>query len=184
MGSIIHSLRSNFLDSQENIELHSVNEMLISIKSLIEPQCKNRNIDFQLEIPLDLKASFRPDEMRQVLLNVIGNSIHILESIVTKPRIIKITANKKENFVYLTISDSGPGVSSKMRSTLFELLTTSKSKKESMGLGLWLSKYILTKSGGDIQYQQIDGWGATFQIQLPIEFQQSASIGGGLKLPN
>jgi C4-dicarboxylate-specific signal transduction histidine kinase len=67
-------------------------------------------------------------------------------------------------------------VSSSAESTLFELLKTTK--KDGMGLGLWLSKYILTKSGGDIKYLRPEGLGATFQILLPIEFKASQSAGG------
>lgn len=178
MGSIIHSLRSAFLDSYDSITLHSVNEVIVSVTSIIQHECITRNIDIQLEIPVDFRALFRPDEIRQVLLNVIGNSINILENVMDRPRIIRITSTKIENYVNLSIFDNGPGVSAIIEPILFELHTTTK--EHGLGLGLWLSKYILTKSGGEIKYQRIEGWGATFQIQLPIEFQQSASMGGGL----
>lgn len=176
MGSIIYSLRSTFLDSYDSITLHSVNEVIVSVTSIIQHECITRNIDIQLEIPVDFRALFRPDEIRQVLLNVIGNSINILENVMDRPRIIRITSTKIENYVNLSIFDNGPGVSAIIEPILFELHTTTK--EHGLGLGLWLSKYILTKSGGEIKYQRIEGWGATFQIQLPIEFQQSASMGG------
>ena len=182
IGSIVHGLRSIFIDSHGNIELHSVNDMVNSVISLIAPECLKRNINIQQDMPISLEAAFRPDEIRQVLLNVLGNAINVLENVMDRPRIIRITSTKSENYVNLSISDSGSGVSASMEPSLFELLTTTK--KNGMGLGLWLSKYILTKAGGDIKYQRLEGWGATFQIQLPIVFEQSTSIGGSLNPPH
>jgi len=176
ISSIIYSLRSIFMDKFSDVDLHSINEMVGSVVSLISPECRKRNIQLQLEISDDFKASFRPDEIRQVLLNVLGNAINVLENVMDRPRIIRITSEKTINFVELSISDSGSGVPSSLEPSLFELLTTTK--RDGMGLGLWLSKYILTKSGGDIKYKRIKGWGATFQIQLPITFSQAPQLGG------
>ncbi len=177
IGSIIHSLRSIFMDSHDIIELNDVSEMLKSVLDLVRSECEKRGIALELDIPKELKASFRPDEVRQVLLNVLGNAINILENIQNSPRIIKITCASQSGFVDIMISDSGPGVSSDIEPTLFELLRTTK--KDGMGLGLWLSKYILTKSGGDIKYQRLKGWGATFQIRLPLAYKPISPNGGG-----
>jgi len=182
IGNIIHSLRSIFTGTQGGIELNSINDAVNSVIGLIGLESLKRRIRIQLEMPIDLKASFYPDEIRQVLLNVLGNAINALENVMDRERIIRIASHQSENFVYLSISDSGPGVASNVEPTLFELLTTTK--KDGMGLGLWLSKYILTKSGGDIKYQHIKGWGATFEIRLPIVFQQSASVGWETKPAN
>lgn len=178
IGNIIHSLRSIFIDQQDQMDLCSLNDAVDSVVSLITPECQKRNISLLIELPKDIKASFRPDEIRQVLLNVLGNAINALENAHERPRVISIAANKMNNHVDLTISDTGPGVPSDLEPNLFELLTTSK--KDGMGLGLWLSKYILTKSGGDIKHSRNGEWGAIFQIQLPLTFQPTA-IGGGLK---
>ena len=166
------------MEANDSINNVSINETIDSVINLIAPECTKRNIVLQLEMASDLTATFRPDEIRQVLLNVLGNAINILENIEDRQRIIRITAAQSGNDVEITISDSGPGVDSSVEPTLFELLTTTK--KDGMGLGLWLSKYILTKSGGDIKYLRLEELGASFQIRLPIEFEANTSVGGGL----
>lgn len=177
IGRIIHALRSIFVDQQDQIEIFSVNDVIDSVVSLINPECQKRNITLLIDLPKGIEASFRPDEIRQVLLNVLGNAINALENVHEGSRIIKITATKINNHVDLFIADNGPGVPSGLEPNLFELLTTTK--KDGMGLGLWLSKYILTKSGGDIKHSRNGEKGAIFQIQLPLTFKPIA-IGGGL----
>ena len=177
IASIIHSLRAIFMEANDSFTQKSVNDMINSVTNLIAPECIKRNIVLQIEMASELSAIFRPDEIRQVLLNILGNAINILENIEDRQRIIRITAAQSENDVEITISDNGPGVDPSVEPTLFELLTTTK--KDGMGLGLWLSKYILTKSGGDIKYLRLEGLGASFQIRLPIEFEAKTSVGGG-----
>lgn len=178
IANIIHSLRAIFMETNDSIHQTSINETIDSVINLISPECTKRNIVLELEIASDLRATFRPDEIQQVLLNVLGNAINILENVQDRQRTIHITAARSADFMEITISDSGPGVDPSIESTLFELLTTTK--EDGMGLGLWLSKYILTKSGGDIKYLRLKGWGATFQIRLPIERDGVASSGWGL----
>lgn len=173
ISSIIHSLRGIFMDTSDSVNQMNINEAIDSVINLITPECTKRNIALQLEIEPELIATFRPDEIRQVLLNVLGNAINILENVRDRQRTIRITAKKIESDVEIAISDNGPGVDPSVEPTLFELLTTTK--RDGMGLGLWLSKYILTKSGGDIKYLRIEGWGATFKIRLPIEFKMNAT---------
>jgi C4-dicarboxylate-specific signal transduction histidine kinase len=80
-------------------------------------------------------------------------------------RRIAIDAHKIGKLVQLSVSDNGPGVPLEFKSHLFELLSTTK--QTGMGLGLWLSKHIVTRYEGSILHEDADKGGAKFIVELP-----------------
>ena len=70
-----------------------------------------------------------------------------------------------ESLVERSFLDNASGVLPEFQTHLFELLSTTK--KEGMGLGLWLCKYIVSRHEGNIYYEDAQGGGAKFIIKLP-----------------
>jgi C4-dicarboxylate-specific signal transduction histidine kinase len=62
------------------------------------------------------------------------------------------------------IEDSGAGLTQEMQDGIFKFLKTSK--ETGMGLGLWLSKYIVERHGGQISAGRSQLGGAMFAIKL------------------
>ena len=106
------------------------------------------------------------DELRQVLSNLIQNSIDALAASSKKNKMIEIKTYKKLNKLICSVSDNGPGINEKIQGKLFELYETSK--KSNSGIGLWLSKYILSKHKGNLSFNKTYIKGAEFLIELPI----------------
>jgi len=165
IGEIIQTLRNIFVEHHEPFYSKSVKSLVESTLLVIEPECDQKNIVIHKNLDPDVTAVFNTDEIRLVLLNLLGNSIAALNQASPTNKSISISLRKSSQFVYLVISDSGPGIPAPMQDSLFSLFTTSK--KGHMGLGLWLSKYVLEKNSGDIKYLNIDGKGASFEIRLP-----------------
>jgi two-component system C4-dicarboxylate transport sensor histidine kinase DctB len=63
------------------------------------------------------------------------------------------------------VSDNGPGVREADRGQIFEMFHSTK--KDGMGLGLWLSKSIVTNHGGQLQVSNSPLGGACFTLTLP-----------------
>ena len=106
------------------------------------------------------------DELRQVFSNLLQNSIEVLSSSSKKNKLIEIKTYKKDNKLVCSLSDNGPGVSKKIQGRLFELYETSK--KSNSGIGLWLSKYIISKHKGRLSLNTAYLDGAEFLIELPV----------------
>ena len=65
-----------------------------------------------------------------------------------------------------SISDNGPGVNKRIKNKVFELYESSKNGN--MGLGLWLTKYIISNHKGTLSLNTKYLKGAEFSIELPI----------------
>ncbi len=112
-------------------------------------------------------------ELRQVILNLISNSLDALG----RGGSLRIrTANTHEHSngsrpgIRLTIADSGSGIQPAIRKTLFEPFVSTKFDTGT-GLGLWVSAQIVGKHGGSIQVKsraQSDITGTVISIFLPL----------------
>jgi C4-dicarboxylate-specific signal transduction histidine kinase len=106
---------------------------------------------------------FGQDSCKQKKYEIV--QVDLSDEDIGKEQRISIEARSIESLVELTLSDNATGVLPEFQKHLFELLSTTK--KEGMGLGLWLCKYILTRHEGNIYYEDAQGGGAKFTIRLP-----------------
>lgn len=102
-------------------------------------------------------------QLRQVLHNLITNAVQALDG---KGR-IRLVARVCDKGWELCLSDSGPGITAASHERVFEPLYTTKAKGN--GLGLWISREIVQRHGGQLQLADSVLGGATFCLWLPIE---------------
>ena len=119
-----------------------------------------------VEIRTDLNAAVKiqagAGEMEHVLLNLLINAVEAMKS--SDVRQIYIRSTITQMMAQVCIADTGPGISANQRAEIFELLRSQKAN--GMGLGLWLSRYILEKHGGSIELDSSTP-GARFLINIP-----------------
>ena len=73
---------------------------------------------------------------------------------------------KDEDRVWITVEDNGVGIPDEMKEQVFVPNFTTKSS--GMGIGLAMSKRIVTNAGGDIWFESLEGEGTTFFVELPV----------------
>lgn len=116
-------------------------------------------IDGSLEVVADR------DRTKQILVNLVSNAIKYTPS-------GKIEIKRKEDagFVYVTVADTGLGMSAESMKNLFSKFYRIRTDKTSAisgtGLGLWISKEIAVKMGGDLSVESIEGVGSHFTLKL------------------
>jgi len=82
---------------------------------------------------------------------------------------------RAEQYVYISVADTGVGMEADVRSRVFESYFTTKKAGEGTGLGLSIVHHIVTEHRGFIEVTSEPGCGATFHIYLPIPGVQAAA---------
>ncbi len=111
-------------------------------------------------------------KLRQVLLNLLGNSIKFTEHGEVILRINGIELEHAQYQLSFTISDTGVGIAENELTHLFEAFSQTSSGRESQegtGLGLVISRQFVQLMGGDIQVSSELGKGTTFQFEIQTE---------------
>ncbi|MGA8874016.1 MAG: ATP-binding protein [Candidatus Korobacteraceae bacterium] len=149
-----------------------VSTIATSLLSVFSSRARSKNIQICPEIKGDTEIHAIPGEIRQVIANLLSNSIDAVEN---GGRIrIRVAAatswdKKHTRGVRLTVSDNGSGIPDELRQRLFEPFVTSK-KDVGTGLGLWISKSIIEAHGGTIRLKSSAKAGASwtaFSVFLP-----------------
>ena len=110
-----------------------------------------------------------PDQLRQVVTNLILNAQHALKDM-PQPRRLSVRTRYKPAHAQLrlVISDNGPGVDPDLRSRVFEPFFTTKPFGSGTGIGLSICHAFVSAHGGSIDLDETPGGGATFKIRLPV----------------
>ncbi|MCW5656661.1 MAG: cache domain-containing protein [Burkholderiaceae bacterium] len=116
------------------------------------------------------RALANRQELQQVLINGIVNAIQAMPEGGTLTLAARDAGDAQ---VEIDIGDTGPGFPHDLVSGAFRPFTTTK--KEGTGLGLWISKSLVERYGGDIRARnRDDGSGAVLTVVLPAETQASS----------
>jgi signal transduction histidine kinase len=167
IARIVSTLRDIF--RQEEIKASDIHldELIEQIQPIILPQVRDLKIDLKFDLNVNQSIPLNSNEISQVIINLLNNSIEALSNANQANKEIQIQTRVFGNYVELKVSDNGPGIPDQLKASIFDLMKTNK--KQGMGLGLWLCKHIVDRHQGRISYQQSALGGAEFLIQLPIE---------------
>ena len=153
---------------QNNLEKKSANldALLQDVLALREYHLTNNDIEVQVQIEPDLPhVALDEDQFKQILLNLLNNSIDALEGNSTKR--IRIAAACNNGRVVLSFDDNGPGFGDVNR--VFDPFYTTKPVGKGTGLGLSICYGIVKEHGGDIHAENLDPGGARIVLELPVE---------------
>jgi C4-dicarboxylate-specific signal transduction histidine kinase len=115
-------------------------------------------------IPDDIKIHCQEVPISQVLINLIGNSCDAIQG--QKDKWIKISAEIKDENVFLSVTDSGNGIPALLQEKIFQPFFTTKAIGQGTGLGLSISKGIINSQNGNLTLDT-QCKNTKFVIQLP-----------------
>lgn len=127
-----------------------------------------------LEVTPEVKMIFAPEHpslilhtdgrrIEQVLSNFLTNAIKF-----TKKGSITISYVVRSTDVYVSVEDTGMGISKEGQKAIFDRFVKLDSYQQGTGLGLTISKTIIRQLGGEIGVVSEEGKGATFWFTLPL----------------
>ncbi len=163
----VQKLESNQMKYRRKLirPLDFINDAVTDIKSGYLPELCKININSSLDKELVFADRIR---MEQVINNILSNAIKYG----AKQGNIDINLSRKNNYIIITITDYGDGISEATKNKIFEKFTQTKMTdnrhETGSGLGLYIVKMIIKYHGGTITYISTPGKGTTFYIQLPL----------------
>ncbi|WHY91564.1 transporter substrate-binding domain-containing protein [Neobacillus cucumis] len=148
-------------------------QQLTSLLAILKVTMDKNRIEFEQCIEPDLVFHIDPQQIRQVLLNLLLNAVHAVEE--TDVRKITIFMEKEDSEKgRIRIRDTGKGMEQGVLNHIFEPFFTTKGK--GVGLGLTLSYNLIKENHGDIQVNSIPDKGTTFTILLPLYTKEEIRI--------
>ena len=165
-AKIITTLKSMFSSNKSIYRPEIFDTFVQSLEPIFKESTKEKNIKIKFLLNSSAKVNMNTDELRQVFSNLIQNSIDALSLTSKKNKVIEIKTFTKNNKLFCSVTDNGPGISRKMQGKIFKLYESSKISNS--GIGLWLSKYIITRHKGSLSVNKAYLSGAEFLIELPI----------------
>lgn len=148
-----------------NFEVINVAELFDEVCQLMSPQAAAGGVSCHSEL-LNKKLSIKADRkmLEQVLINLIGNAIHSMES--QDGGEISLTAEAGESQVMLQVQDTGAGIPEDILPSIF--IPFFSTRKNGTGIGLTLSKNIMQLHRGGISVQSKEGEGTVFRLSFPL----------------
>lgn len=135
------------------------------LRPLISGQADKHGIEVRYVQFGEGLVRIKASEVQQVILNLLGNAFDALIAAGTAQPLVRITVAAEETAVICTVEDNGPGIPDELHDEVFKILKTTKFA--SMGLGLWLARYITQRNQGRIDVGHSPLGGAMLTIRFP-----------------
>ena len=168
-------LTSEFLDlvrfesneSKLHLQPIALRERLQHVQERLEPLFVSKQQEFIVDLPATVPI-VQAD--RRCLDRVLSNLLHNAYKFTPPEGKIRIQGHPDGPWLRVCVEDNGPGVSAATREHLFEEFRNSPSalKSDGVGLGLHISRKLITLHGGSIWYEERPGGGSRFWFTLPM----------------
>ncbi|MDR0703850.1 MAG: HAMP domain-containing histidine kinase [Planctomycetaceae bacterium] len=122
--------------------------------------------EIRLDLPKQFEITVNPQEMKQVVLNLLTNALHSTNA----DGIVTIKLRKENAHALLTVEDNGIGMDESVLKNIFEPFFTRREHGQGTGLGLSITYRIIEDHHGRIEaYSKGSGYGSTFVVELPVD---------------
>lgn len=156
----------NFSVSLSPVELDT---LLINASEAFEPLAAGKKQSLSVALPEDGLPSCMADAER--IMQLLSILLHNAVSYTPEGGSIELSLARKKNRLYLSVSDTGPGILPEDRKKIFDRFyraEKSRSAKGHFGLGLSIASEIVKQHHGSIAVSDRDGGGSVFTVTLPL----------------
>ncbi|MCF6269163.1 MAG: ATP-binding protein [Melioribacteraceae bacterium] len=138
-----------------------LSELIRSVEKQYKTLMKEKSIELIIEQKWDGMVNWDNDKIKQVLINLIQNSIVAIE----KSGEVKIKTSKEKNNIVIEVSDTGSGIAKENIQRIFNLYYTTKAT--GTGIGLGIIQRIINEHDGTVTVKSEVNKGTSFIITIP-----------------
>lgn len=150
---------------KESVSLATlVNEVVDTLKFADD----GLKISITQQVANNLIIETDPSRLKVVLNNLIGNSIKYSDPRKANP-FISINSTLDTETCIINIEDNGIGIGPEHQEKVFDMFYRATQSSKGSGLGLYMTKEIVEKLGGNVSVSSVLGKGTRFQVSLPIK---------------
>lgn len=157
-----------------------LNRIIDEIEAIVESQAKEMGIKLSVLSGggADVKLIGSPLHLRQIIMNLVGNSIKYNKENGSVELLFKEISSDENKAVWQFIcSDTGIGMSDEFKTHLFEPFaqenSSSRTSYKGTGLGLSITKSLVESMNGTIEYESVKGEGTKFTVNIPFEINKN-----------
>jgi len=165
-AAVLQRMWSLFAKTEARNEPVDLNETASAALLLSSQELQLRRVIVRRELEADLpRISGDASQLEQVILNLVTNAADAMNEIHDRPRELVVRTERGEGHVRLSVQDAGQGFEPRAADQLFVAFYTTKA--DGMGVGLFVSRWIIENHGGAIWAALNAGPGATFSFLIP-----------------
>ena len=136
--------------------------------SLVSGMMKAHGVELELKAVKKPTAKGLPNELGQVILNLISNAKDAISELKPNDPKIKITLDGDDQYAIIDIEDNGGGIKNEIIERIFEPYFTTKEEGKGTGIGLYMAKEIIESHMNGIIKAENGTLGARFEILIPL----------------
>ena len=146
---------------------------VVSLRLIVNACVENamhmyNSFEFEVKNETDYMIKGNAERLEQVLMNLVNNAVKYSAG----NKRITVKTHKYENWVRVSVTDFGIGLSDEQKFKIFERFYRVEDKKNmtsGLGMGLYISSEIINTHNGKIGVESELGKGSTFYFDLPLE---------------
>lgn len=146
--------------ASEDIDVRAAME---SVRDLLHGRADKRGISVRVEGDPVLSIRANPDQIQQVLVNLVLNAIDAC----ARGGHVTLSARRTGDGVALDVTDDGAGIAPDVLPQVFDPFFTTKKRGQGTGLGLWVVAQIVRAHDADIRLDSTPGGGTTARVTWP-----------------
>ena len=157
----------------ESVEF-SLEEVLQAASDLVAERIDRKSLELFIEVLPDVPDHLLGDPLRlgQIFNNLLGNAVKFTDHGAIHVRVDVVARGEEEAILEFSVMDSGIGMSADTVKRLFQPFSQADSsvtrKYGGTGLGLTITKQLITLMSGDLRVSSVQGKGSTFQFCIPF----------------
>ena len=165
MSTTINDFRDFFRPEKARVPF-SVLAQVKSTVALVAPSYRAKGIEVEIEGGAGLQGHGLPNELAQVVLNLLGNAREAIQASGVNPGRIGLRLEQVDGWGILTVTDNGGGIPEQHLDRIFDPYFSTR--ESGTGIGLYMSRQILEQSMGGRITARNGTEGAEFTVAFPL----------------